>query len=271
MVSEQSGFWRQAREVPGTRSLNVGGNALVRSVSCPTAQNCGAGGQFSGKSGSVPFVVSRRHGAWGTARVVPGLGSLKSPADAWVSSVSCPSAGYCGAGGNYRSGAMVFSRRNGSWGKLRALTADGLIASMSCSSAGNCAGGGYRGLGVNNLYTASLVDEVNGTWGKTHGVPGLGVLNSGHGAEIFSVSCPSAGSCAAGGFYTGAHGQQPFVVNQSNGVWGNATELPGSSSLNAGGHAWITSLSCASPGQCAAGGFYTDRDGRFHALVATQS
>jgi hypothetical protein len=142
---------------------------------------------------------------------------------------------------------------------------------MSCPSAGNCTAGGVASLGVNDHVTASLVDEVNGTWGKTHGVPGLGALDSRDNAEIFSVSCPSAGNCAAGGLYTDAHGQQAFVVNKDNGIWGNAIALPGSSSLNTGGHAWITSLSCASAGRCAVGGFYKDENVQFHAFIATQS
>lgn len=138
VISEQADLWRKAREVPGTRSLNTGGYAEISSVSCPTAQTCGAGGVYFDKSsGFLAFVVSRRLGAWGTAREVPGLGALNSPADAQTLSVSCPSAGYCGAGGYYRLGAFVVSGKNGIWGKLRALTGDALIASMSCASAGN--------------------------------------------------------------------------------------------------------------------------------------
>ncbi len=125
---------------PGTRSLNSGGFAEVSSVSCPTAQNCGAGGRYFVKSrGFLAFVVSRRLSDWSTAREVPGLSALNNPADAQTVSVSCPAAGYCGAGGYYRLGAFVVSRSNGLWGKMRAVTGDALIASVSCPSAGNCA------------------------------------------------------------------------------------------------------------------------------------
>src|SRR5262249_56929411 len=55
-----------------------------------------------------------------------------------------------------------------------------------------------------------------GTWGTAIKVPGLKALNQGGLAELNSVSCGSAGSCAAGGTYTDASGHtQAFVVNQS--------------------------------------------------------
>ena len=46
----------------------------------------------------------------------------------------------------------------------------------------------------------------------------------------------------------------PAVV--SGGTWGTAEEVPGSAALNKGGDAEILSVSCASAGNCSAGGFY---------------
>jgi len=82
---------------------------------------------------------------------------------------------------------------------------------------------------------------------------------------------PSAGNCAACGLYADGTHHQPFVANQHNGTWGNVIEVPGSSSLNTAGWAEIKSLSCASAGHCAAGGFYTDQAGRFQAFVVSQA
>jgi hypothetical protein len=48
------------------------------------------------------------------------------------------------------------------------------------------------------------------------------------------------------------------VVSEVNGVWRQAEEVPGTAALNAGGLAGINSVSCASPGNCSAGGQYTD-------------
>jgi hypothetical protein len=61
-----------------------------------------------------------------------------------------------------------------------------------------------------------VVSETNGSWGKAVEVPGLGPLNKGGSAGVNSVSCRSAGRCAAGGLYTDGSGHfQAFVVSQA--------------------------------------------------------
>jgi len=80
-------------------------------------------------------------------------------------------------------------------------------------------------------------------------VPGLGALNKGGNAGVLSVSCASAGNCAAGGVYRDRRGhQQGFVASQRHGRWGTAIEVPGL------GNAGVLSVSCASAGNCAAAG-----------------
>ena len=56
------------------------------------------------------------------------------------------------------------------------------------------------------------------------------------------------------------HGhQQPLVVTERAGKWERATGVPGMGVLNTGGKGFVTSVSCASPGNCAANGSYTSR------------
>jgi hypothetical protein len=80
-------------------ALNKGGNAgysaAVSEVSCASPGNCAADGFYSNSSGGETqgFVAVERHGRWGTAIKVPGLGALIKGGDAAVSSVSCGAAG----------------------------------------------------------------------------------------------------------------------------------------------------------------------------------
>ena len=284
VVSERNGSWGKAIEVPGSGTLNAGGFALVNSVSCASAGNCAAGGDY--KDGSArfqAFVVSERNSSWGKAIEVPGSGTLNAGGFAFVNSVSCASAGNCAAGGDYTDGsnleqAFVASERNGSWGKAievpgsRILNKGGgaLVGSVSCASAGNCAaGGGYTdGHGHGQAFVAS---ERNGAWGKAIEIPGTGTLNAGGRAGVSEVSCRLAGNCAAGGFYRDRSGHgQGFVVSERNGSWGKAIEVPGLGTLNKGGGAFVGSVSCASAGNCAAGGFYTDGHDHVQAFVASE-
>ncbi|HEX7994630.1 MAG TPA: hypothetical protein VF506_11960, partial [Streptosporangiaceae bacterium] len=49
-----------------------------------------------------------------------------------------------------------------------------------------------------------------------------------------------------------------FVVSQVNGVWGKARQVPGIAALKQGGQANVSSVSCTSPGDCSAGGFFDE-------------
>jgi hypothetical protein len=64
-----------------------------------------------------------------------------------------------------------------------------------------------------------------------------------------------AGPAAA---VTTSAGTTAAVTAVAAGHWGNAQAIPGLAALNAGGSARVEALSCASPGNCAAGGSYQD-------------
>ena len=110
-----------------------------------------------------------------------------------------------------------------------------------------------------------------GAWGTAIEVPGTAALNTTGLAYTSALSCASAGNCSAGGHYTASSSGQVFVVSQVNGRWGTAKEVPGTATLNTGGNAQIDSVSCASAGNCSAGGDYTDSSRHFQAFVVSQT
>jgi hypothetical protein len=283
VVSEKNGAWGMATGVPGLEALNRGGNAEVGSVSCASAGNCTAGGSYTDGGGHVQgFVVSESNGTWGQATGVPGLEALNANGDAVVRAVSCASAGNCAAGGNfasavprsdggYKTQGFVVSESNGVWGQainvpgLGALNVNGeaYVGSLSCASPGNCSAGGDYDY---DYQYGFVVIEKNGVWGQAIDVPGMGALQAGRFTDVNSVSCASPGNCAAGGDYEGASGD--FVVSESNGVWGRAINVPGLGALNKGWDgAEVTSVSCAPAGNCAAGGDYNDGHGHYQGFV----
>ncbi len=63
--------------------------------------------------------------------------------------------------------------------------------------------------------TAGAPPRPAASWGRAIEVPGLAALNKGN-AYVNSVSCGSAGNCAAGGYYVDRHHHsQVFVVSQT--------------------------------------------------------
>jgi hypothetical protein len=289
VVNETNGTWGSAEEAPGTATLNQGGTAAIDSLSCTSAGNCSAGGQYEdGSSHYQAFVANETKGIWDPAEEVPGTAALNTGGQAGIASVSCTSAGNCSAGGSYAEPsslqAFVVNETNGAWATARevpgtaALNKAGqaAIASVSCTSAGNCSAGGsysssYIG-GGSFLYQAFVVNEINGTWKTAEEVPHTAFLNNGDRAVVESVSCSSAGNCSAGGSYTdGSNNRQAFIVNESNGTWGPAEELPGTSSLNQGGDAGINSMSCVPAGNCSAGGWYRDISSNYQAFIVNRN
>src|ERR1700733_5630148 len=119
--------------------------------------------------------------------------------------------------------------------------------------------------------TAAVAHARAGTWGTATEVPGTAALNTAGAAAVTSVSCGSAGNCSTGGYYTNSSAGQPFVDSQVNGKWRTAIEVPGAAALNKGEHAAaVGSVSCASAGNCSAGGSYTDSSFHFQAFVDSQ-
>jgi hypothetical protein len=285
VINETNGSWRQATEVPGTAALNRGHVAETSSVSCPSAGNCSAGGSYTDSShDQQAFVISEVDGIWGTAVELPGSATLNTGGSAAITSMSCASAGNCSAGGYYTDGSgkqqvFVASQANGTWHPaievpgIAALNQDGLavINSVSCGSAGNCSAGGHY-TQITADEQAFVVNETNGTWGTAEEVPGTAALNTGGYASTLSMSCASAGNCSAGGSYIDSSGVQPFVVSETSGTWDSATPVPGMAALNQRGtYAATTSLSCASAGNCSAGGVYTDVSGHQQVFVVSQT
>ena len=271
VVSLVDGVWQTFENVPGLVAANNGNDAEVSSVSCASAGNCSAGGIYANGSNFQGFVVSQVDGVWQSFVDVPGLSAVNTGGDAEVSSVSCGSAGNCAAVGYYSNAdgnqEFVVSQVDGVWqtfenvpGLLAANTGDeSRVRSVSCASAGNCLAGGYYANADGNQ--AFLVSQVDGVWQTFEEVPGLLAANTRNEAEVRSVSCGSAGNCAAVGYYTNADGYQEFVVSQVDGVWQSFEAVPGLSAVNTGGDAEVSLVSCASAGNCSAGGYYTDADG----------
>jgi hypothetical protein len=181
--------------------------------------------------------------------------------------VSCPSAGNCLAGGYYHATpainatAFTVEETGGTWGQARALVggpttniSDASVSSVSCAAAGDCTAVGSYEKSLGNPI-AVVADETGGTWGSVRQVPGT---DSDQIAYLTSVSCTAPGDCTAGGFYqpsTQAIGGA-FAVTETNGVLGNLVMLrvPG---MPFDGESSTISVSCSSPGNCTAGGYYS--------------
>jgi titin len=74
-------------------------------------------------------------------------------------------------------------------------------------------------------------------------------------ADVRSVSCASAGNCVVAGSFSQGNTGFAFTQTQTNGTWADATPVTFVSGINPN-YAYVSSVSCASAGNCVvAGGF----------------
>jgi hypothetical protein len=270
----------------GTRWRQVPGHgSIVRGTASA------AGGVWAvGSAGRLALIEHRVRGKWTAVRSpVPARAAAIQ-----LQAVTMTSARSGWAAGDYISGnsaQALIERWNGTrWQRLTAPSPGGPtwgtaivvpgtdadadahveVDSVSCASAGNCSAAGSISHTVGS-FGPFVVSQVDGTWGTAIEVPGLAALDTSSRSFILSLSCASAGNCSAGGLYTdllngSSIHQQAFVVSQVNGTWGTAIEVPGLAALNVGNQAAINSVSCASAGNCSAGGYYNG----FQAFVVSE-
>jgi hypothetical protein len=233
VVTQAHGDWGPMQEVAG--SLNKGDSAQVNQVSCGVSPKlvstitCAAVGFYTTSTGrGQAFTATMANGKWGPAVQVPGSAALNKGGFAQLNSVSCPTAGNCGAGGSYAlsktsTQPFVVTEKNGTWGKAIEVPGGAtlntgnnmFVTEVSCVSPGTCSATGdfHTSKHSEGVWVAS---QKGGTWGQAGTIPGLSGLAAGGQAEVNGLSCATSGSCGLVGDYVTMTGsQQPFVVSGS--------------------------------------------------------
>ena len=252
---------------PGA-SFNSNGYSLD-ATSCVSATFCVGGGYYEDSTEAYQAFVSVFNGtAWTDTEVA---GTLNAGGNAYVSSVSCTSGTSCVAAGtytdsNYGYQAFVSVFNGTAWTDTEVAGAlntrgNATMSSVSCNSATSCvAGGSYE----DSSGTHAFVSVFNGTTWTTSEV--AGTLNYGGNASVNSVSCTSGASCIAVGYFEDSSYHPQAFVSVFNGTTWTSSEVAGT--MNAGGRASFTSVSCTSANFCVAGGSYRDVSGSSHSFVA---
>jgi len=253
--------------------LNVDGQGVVDTASCPTTTFCVVGGNYTDGSGNLQAFVSTVSGS--TVVNVPLAGSFNFGGQASIDEVSCASATFCAASGYYTDSANNFqafvSTFNGSTWNDREIVAslnsggNGEANAISCPTTTFCATGGQYADG--NGKNQAFVSTFNGsTWTDQK----LGsTLNAGGDANILEVSCASATFCIATGRYKDSSGNVQAMVSIYNGsFWADQQALGG---LNTGGAADLDSVSCPTVSFCVASGYAESATSRKLAAVSILS
>jgi hypothetical protein len=223
LLTETAGSWAPGVAVSAPANALALGAVFLSSVSCASAGNCSAVGEYTDNShGQQGLLLSETAGTWATGveAALPATAMATDPGPGVsLGSVSCASAGNCGAVGQYFDSSrdwrgVALTESGGKWatGIDPQLPADAggysfdSLDSVSCPSAGNCGAVGSYSDGSSNNQ-GLLVTETAGLWGTgaEAALPANATVTSGgQSVSLYSVSCPSTTNCTAGGSYTGS-------------------------------------------------------------------
>jgi hypothetical protein len=237
----------------------------VASVSCPSATSCFAGGHYRQKSpgGNAGLLLTLSGGTW-TAAAAPLPANANPGIDASVNGMSCRSANWCTAVGQYDVGnvqyGLLLRWSDQEWTATAAPVAAGseviTLSGVSCPSVARCFAVGSQLDALDNVQPIML------TWWKKQwsvvniALPADAATNPE--AVLGGVSCPAARRCIAAGSYIDSAGNTEGVLLSGSGKTWTAQTAP--MPANAGANPWalLNAVSCPTRSRCTVGGTYED-------------
>jgi hypothetical protein len=263
LLTETDGQW-----APGVQA----GDVVLNSVSCASPGNCTAVG-YNGAEAyngyNTGLLLTQKAGQWDNGVEAPVPANANAGQSAYLTSVSCSTDGGCSAVGwyaskdNHHTHGLLLTKEGGTWHAAQAVmppdrTREGAeLTSVSCVSAGNCSAiGSYN---IDNSYSGALPEGVllierAGKWRR--GVMARPPENAwGKYVRLDAISCASPGNCGAIGDYESGGGtrERLTLLTETAGKWGGGVQavLP-----RGAHHPDGRAISCASPGNCTAVGWY---------------
>ena len=293
LLTETSGTWTTGVEAPLPANAGSIPDTRLDSVSCASAGNCTAVGNYEDSSGHLQgLLLTETSGTWAAGVEASLPANAGTTAFPQLGSVSCASAGNCSVVGTYDDSSgngqgLLLTETSGAWaaGVEASLPANAgtggtgvnklipQVGAVSCASVGNCTAVGSYPDGSGHLQ-GLLLTEMSGTWapGVEASLPANNTRSSDSYFGVSSVSCASARNCTAVGRYKDSSGQvQGLLLTQTSGTWAPGVEasLPANATTNP--YVALDSVSCASAGNCTAVGDYVDRSDNNEGLLLTET
>jgi hypothetical protein len=212
LLTETAGQWATGVQAALPASPTGDPQVSLAGVSCASAGNCTAVGNYSDNAGNHQgLLLTETAGTWATGVQSPLPAAPTGDPGVSLSAVSCVAAGGCTATGNYsdnssHSQGLLLTQSSGTWatGVVAPLPADANtnpdvgMFNVSCTGTYCAAVGDYDDTAGNGQVV--LLSESGGTWAAAEGT-----MPQNHGTnpsgDLDGLSCPSPGNCVASGEY----------------------------------------------------------------------
>ena len=277
VLSEVKGVWQAPVRLAPPSQADTNPSLTINSLSCATPGNCAAVGSFEDpKSNGQSFVASEVKGVWQRAQeVVLPTSPPATVQNSEIHSVDCWSPGNCSAIGSYlddneptgHAQGLEVNEVAGVWQRALETKVPSNanvnpyvdINQVACTHGGNCtAVGSY--IDQNNATEGLVIPEVNGVWGAATAAVLPGDASAFPSADVSEVTCVSTANCTALGTFTDAAGDiEGMTLTETHGVWARALTMAMPAGAAPNPHTFFYGyggLSCASTGNCSAGGQY---------------
>ena len=266
---------------------SVSPEAEVLAVACIASAECVAGGFFADAAGKkLAFTMRMTSGEWDVATVAgfaDGVAGVDPESE--VTTIDCAAVGECVAGGNFENPdgyteAFVMTMTGGVWGLAGPVAygvasstePDDYVTSVACAAVGECVAGGefYNSTGWSQAFVMTM---VGGAWGAAEPLAFVDAELVYTSEAVRTMACGAVGECVAGGDYRNVPQYTPaFVVTMTRGVWGQAEAVVVAAGMESPApRAAVRSVTCASAGECIAGGQFMDTNNDNPAFVMTMS
>ncbi len=232
-------YWNGSRWTAG-RAVTVGSGGGFAAVSCSSARNCYAVGNYTPK-GTGEFLPLTEHwngSSWSRQSAPVPSGTTFGE----LTAVSCPTAKFCAAAGTDGNGELIERLTASGWSKTTPRSApSAMLFGVSCPSASSC-------LAVGSALTTfggSVGERWNGlAWSAfTTPVP-PGDSNAG----LDAVSCVSASHCLAVGSYANTAARSGVYADS----WNGSGWHPVSMTTTGGRIGVLYAVDCLAANSCAA-------------------
>jgi hypothetical protein len=293
VLTEHNGAWSAATRVTLPSGAIAGGSQLaeLNAVWCASATNCVAAGDYTdSQANQQGLTVTETNGTWGPGSATPVPANAATDPQVALTALDCQSISACDVVGIYNDQegnqeAEILVGSAPSWGNGEAnLPGDAAVAaqqvqinSLACGASANCVGAGAFIDNAGNEQPLILLANGSNFSTLQAAMPANADTASNPDAQLTSVWCSSAGNCSVVGDYNDANSnQQGMMLTETNSSFAPATELSlptDADQPDAGANPQVTlnGLWCSSPGNCVAGGAYTNVTQAEVPLVSTET
>ncbi|MHB8288138.1 MAG: hypothetical protein ACYDEY_02670 [Acidimicrobiales bacterium] len=207
-------------------STSASQNNNLSGVSCASSSFCVASGYYSNGTVDQNLFLTWNGSSWSLNSAASF--STSASQDNHLSGVSCASASFCVAAGYYRGHYAILNLLltwNGSTWSLNSAASlsaktmlSNYLTSVSCVSANFCVAAGYYLTQSFTVWTQNLLLTWNGSSWSLNSAASLSTSAS-VGNGLLGISCVSARSCVAAGYYDSSGVFQNLVLTWNGSGW----------------------------------------------------